>query len=120
MEANRPRGGILGCQTRARSMRPHPQRRRRSRSQGFKGTGGCKAQHPGLRIHLDASDRIVNLVDEGFDMAIRFGPMSDSGPIARAIGRNAYVMCASPAYLDRRGRVLRGATGRRRQDQWAG
>lgn len=63
-----------------------------------------EAQHPGLRVHLDASDRIVNLVDEGFDIAIRFGPMSDSSLIARAIAKNAYVMCASPTYLDRRGR----------------
>lgn len=63
-----------------------------------------EAQHPGLRVHLDASDRIVNLVDEGFDLAIRFGAMSDSALIARAIAPNAYVMCASPAYLDRRGR----------------
>ena len=63
-----------------------------------------EAQHPGLRVHLDASDRIVNLVDEGFDLAIRFGAMSASALIARAIAPNAYVMCASPAYLDRKGR----------------
>lgn len=63
-----------------------------------------EAQHPGLRVHLDASDRIVNLVDEGFDVAIRFGAMTDSSLIARALAPNAYVMCAAPAYLDRRGR----------------
>lgn len=63
-----------------------------------------EAQHPGLRVHLDASDRIVNLVDEGFDVAIRFGAMADSSLIARSIAPNAYVMCASPAYLDRKGR----------------
>lgn len=63
-----------------------------------------ETRHPGLRVHLDASDRIVNLVDEGFDVAIRFGEMSDSSLIARTIAPNAYVMCASPAYLDRRGR----------------
>ncbi|MFZ1744197.1 MAG: LysR family transcriptional regulator [Pontixanthobacter sp.] len=62
------------------------------------------AEHPGLRVHLDASDRIVNLVDEGFDVAIRFGAMADSSLIARAIAPNAYVMCASPGYLDRKGR----------------
>lgn len=63
-----------------------------------------ESQHPGLRVHLDASDRIVNLVDEGFDVAIRFGAMSDSSLISRALAPNAYVMCASPTYLDRRGR----------------
>lgn len=63
-----------------------------------------EAQHPGLRVHLDASDRIVNLIDEGFDVAIRFGAMSDSSLIARSVAPNAYVMCAAPAYLDRRGR----------------
>lgn len=63
-----------------------------------------EAEQPGLRVHLDASDRIVNLVDEGFDVAIRFGAMSDSGLIARVVAPNAYVLCAAPAYLDRRGR----------------
>lgn len=63
-----------------------------------------EAQHPGLRVHLDASDRIVNLIDEGFDIAVRFGPLSDSSLISRALAQNAYVMCASPAYLDRHGR----------------
>ena len=52
------------------------------------------AQQPDLRVHLDASDRIVNLVDEGFDVAIRFGAMSDSSLIARTVAPNAYVMCA--------------------------
>ena len=63
-----------------------------------------ESQHSGLRIHLDASDRIVNLVDEGLDIAIRFGELPDSSLIARALAPNAYVICASPAYLDRRGR----------------
>ncbi|MEH2482407.1 hypothetical protein V1282_005764 [Nitrobacteraceae bacterium AZCC 2146] len=63
-----------------------------------------ESQHSGLRIHLDASDRIVNLVDEGLDIAIRFGEPSDSSLIARTVAPNAYVMCASPAYLDRGGR----------------
>ncbi|MGV2147106.1 MULTISPECIES: LysR family transcriptional regulator [unclassified Rhizobium] len=63
-----------------------------------------ESNHPGLRIHLDGSDRIVNLVDEGFDIAIRFGAMQDSSLIARAIAPNAHVMCASPTYLDKRGR----------------
>lgn len=66
-----------------------------------------KAQHPGLRVYLDASDRIVNLVDEGFDVAIRFGAMADSSLITRAVAPNAYVMCAAPAYLDRRGRPVK-------------
>lgn len=62
------------------------------------------ARHPGLRVHLDASDRVANLVDEGFDVAIRFGEMADSSLVTRSIANNAYVMCATPAYLDRRGR----------------
>ncbi|WP_343698993.1 LysR family transcriptional regulator [Caulobacter sp.] len=61
-------------------------------------------EHPGVRVHLDASDRVVDLVNEGFDVAVRFGPLADSSLIARPVAANDYVLCASPDYLDRRGR----------------
>ncbi len=63
-----------------------------------------QAQNPDLRVHLDASDAVVNLVDSGFDLAIRVGALPDSSLIARRIAPSQRVIIASPAYLDRRGR----------------
>lgn len=60
--------------------------------------------HPDLTIHLDTEDGLVNIVEAGYDLAIRFGALSDSSLIARQIAPNRRVICASPAYLDRRGR----------------
>jgi DNA-binding transcriptional LysR family regulator len=54
-----------------------------------------------LQVHLDASDGFVNLVESGYDLAIRFGALADSSLIARPLAPNSYVICASPAYLDR-------------------
>jgi DNA-binding transcriptional LysR family regulator len=60
--------------------------------------------HPGLQIHLDASDSFVNLVESGYDLAIRFGALADSSLIVRQLAPNVRVICAAPSYLERRGR----------------
>jgi DNA-binding transcriptional LysR family regulator len=60
-------------------------------------------RHPDLRIDLSLSDRYVDLVDEGFDLAVRIGRLADSSLAARRLGRVPAVVCASPAYLERRG-----------------
>jgi DNA-binding transcriptional LysR family regulator len=60
--------------------------------------------HPALQIHLDASDSLVNLVESGYDLAIRFGALADSNLIARQLAPNVRVICAAPAYLERHGR----------------
>jgi DNA-binding transcriptional LysR family regulator len=57
-----------------------------------------------LQIHLDASDGFVNLVESGYDMAIRFGALADSNLIVRQLAPNVRVICAAPAYLKRHGR----------------
>lgn len=58
-----------------------------------------------VEIELDVSfsDRVVNLVDEGFDMAIRVGRPEDSSLIARGLCDVRIVVVGAPAYLDRRG-----------------
>lgn len=59
--------------------------------------------HPGVVIDADFSDRIVDLVAEGFDLAIRIGNLRDSSLIARKIADVADVVCAAPALIGRLG-----------------
>ncbi|WJI17733.1 LysR family transcriptional regulator [Pseudoxanthomonas winnipegensis] len=59
--------------------------------------------HPRLRVSAHLSDHLVDLVKEGFDLAIRIGPLADSGLYARSLASNARVLCASPEYLRRMG-----------------
>ena len=56
-----------------------------------------------MRLDIDLSDRVVDLVDEGFDLAVRIGPIRSQLLVARRIGTTAIVCCASPAYLARHG-----------------
>jgi len=56
--------------------------------------------HPDVQIHLEASDSIVSLVDGGFDLAIRFGPLLDSSLIARILAPDHRVICGAPTYLE--------------------
>ncbi|MFN4010460.1 MAG: LysR substrate-binding domain-containing protein [Pannonibacter sp.] len=59
--------------------------------------------YPDLKLHLDFSDRIVDLVAEGYDLALRGAPLADSSLIARRLAGNPRVLCAAPAYIARRG-----------------
>lgn len=61
------------------------------------------AQHPDLHVHAQYTDRRTDIVQEGFDLAIRIGKLSDSDLIAKRIGTSRAVFCASPAYLAARG-----------------
>jgi DNA-binding transcriptional LysR family regulator len=61
------------------------------------------ARHPALEARLLLVDRVVSLVEEGIDLAIRIGPLPDSSLRARLVGQVRWVVCASPAYLARAG-----------------
>lgn len=61
------------------------------------------AQHPALRFDVVVSDRVVDLVEEGFDLAVRIGSIGSEQLVARKLGAMQLVLCASPAYLKRRG-----------------
>jgi DNA-binding transcriptional LysR family regulator len=64
--------------------------------------------HPRIEVDLDLSDRSVDLVNDGFDLAIRMGrSLPDSSLKARRLTELRYVIVASPAYLDRHGRPRR-------------
>ncbi len=58
---------------------------------------------PHVDIDMAMNDRIVSLVEEGFDVAIRIGKLEDSSLIARHLAPARRVVCASPAYFDRQG-----------------
>jgi DNA-binding transcriptional LysR family regulator len=60
-------------------------------------------RYPGIRVDLDLSARTVDLVAEGFDLALRAGRLSDSSLVARKVGVIAARLFATPAYLRRRG-----------------
>lgn len=60
-------------------------------------------QHPAVSLELNLSDRNVDLISEGYDLAIRVAHLRPSSLIARRIGTYGFVCCASPAYLDKNG-----------------
>ncbi|MFB2593744.1 LysR family transcriptional regulator [Paracoccus sp. p4-l81] len=62
------------------------------------------AAYPGLRLRIDYDDRVVDLTRDGFDIALRIGPLADSALMARKLCDDVSVACAAPALLDRRGR----------------
>jgi len=61
------------------------------------------ARHAQVRVDAELSDRAVDLVDEGFDLAVRIGAIRSQFLVARRIGSTALVCCASPGYLARHG-----------------
>ena len=70
---------------------------------GFAWVQALLARYPQLSIEVDSSSRIVDLVHEGYDLAIRIGPLADSRLAARKLGELRYGLYAAPAYLQRRG-----------------
>jgi DNA-binding transcriptional LysR family regulator len=82
-------------------------------------------QYPSITVEVELSARIVELVSEGFDIALRAGRLTDSSLIAKRVGTTDLVLMASPEYLKRRGRprtlrdladhdcvIFRGRSGR--------
>jgi DNA-binding transcriptional LysR family regulator len=61
-------------------------------------------RYPELRVEIDLADRTVDLIEEGYDLAVRIGALADSSLIARRLADNHMVVCAAPAYWQRRGR----------------
>jgi len=59
--------------------------------------------HPELKLELDLSDRVTDIVVGGYDLAIRVATLKDSDLVARRLAANPRVLCASPDYLAERG-----------------
>jgi DNA-binding transcriptional LysR family regulator len=69
--------------------------------------GQFSARYPHLRIQLQLSDDVLDLIAGGFDLAIRYGELRDSGMVARELVQNRRILCASPEYLRRHGQPQR-------------
>lgn len=67
------------------------------------------AEHPEVEFDLDFNDREVDLLAEGFDVAVRIARLPDSSLIARRLWTSRLVVCASPGYLRAHGRPRRPA-----------
>lgn len=86
-------------------------------------------EHPGLKLDVDLSDRVVDLVAEGHDLAIRIGTLANSSLIARKLSVVRMVVAAAPSFWDKHGRPetpedLKDMpalcyTGSERVDRWA-
>ncbi|WP_201574753.1 LysR family transcriptional regulator [Psychrobacter sp. H8-1] len=62
----------------------------------------CK-QHPEISVDLQITNRLVDLIEEGFDLAIRTAVLEDSSLIARRLIDSQWIICATPAYLKQYG-----------------
>lgn len=60
-------------------------------------------RYPGVSVDLDLSDSLVDIVGEGYDLAVRLTEPKESSLIARRLFHNARVVCAAPSYLERHG-----------------
>jgi DNA-binding transcriptional LysR family regulator len=65
--------------------------------------GEFMATNPEISIELDFNDRRANLIEGGFDLAIRIADRLDPGDVARKIGSSQGVIAAAPSYLERHG-----------------
>lgn len=60
-------------------------------------------QHPKVTLEVSLTDRLVDLVDEGYDLAVRIARLPSSSLVSRPLATTRMVLCASPAYLQRHG-----------------
>ncbi len=60
-------------------------------------------RYPDVVIDLDLNDRVVDLVEDGYDVAVRIGPLQDSSLVARPLAPQQLLVCAAPAYLESHG-----------------
>src|SRR6059058_5786947 len=64
------------------------------------------AQHPDVSLSLNLSDRVVDIVNEGFDCAVRVGDLGDSNLVGVRLADNRRICVAAPAYVERAGAPL--------------
>jgi DNA-binding transcriptional LysR family regulator len=62
------------------------------------------SKHPGVTIDLGLNDRVVDLMEEGWDLTIRVGRLKDNRLVSRRLAESAMIVCAAPGYWERHGR----------------
>jgi DNA-binding transcriptional LysR family regulator len=62
--------------------------------------------YPDVKVDLNMGERVIDIIDEGFDVAIRLTPPPDSSLIVRSLATWRHVLCCSPVYLEKHGRLL--------------
>jgi DNA-binding transcriptional LysR family regulator len=65
--------------------------------------GAFKAQNPRVTLDITLSDRVVDLLEDGYDLAIRIGTLESSSLVSRQLATTRVVLCASPQYLQTHG-----------------
>jgi len=63
-------------------------------------------RHPRVTLDVELADRFVDLVDEGYDLAVRIARLPDSSMVSRRLAATRLILCASPRYLQHRGAPL--------------
>jgi len=61
-------------------------------------------RHPAMRFDIELSDRATDLVEEGYDVAVRIGDIGSQNLVGRKVGVTRLVCCAAPSYLERHGK----------------
>ena len=61
------------------------------------------ARHSGVKLELNVTDRIVDVIREGYDLAVRMGALRDTELVSRKLANLRWILVASPAYIERRG-----------------
>jgi DNA-binding transcriptional LysR family regulator/N-acetylglutamate synthase-like GNAT family acetyltransferase len=103
-------GAVAELETSARALGEEPQGELRVTAPVFMGRHllgpvlpGFLARYPKVKLRLHLLDRFVDLVDEGFDLALRIAHLPDSSLIARKLGETRILMTAAPSYLAEHG-----------------
>jgi DNA-binding transcriptional LysR family regulator len=65
--------------------------------------GDFLARYPGIELDVHVSDGFVDIIREGFDLAIRIGELQDSSLVARKLAAENRLLCATPGYLEKHG-----------------
>lgn len=65
--------------------------------------GAFRVQHPKVKLEVTLADRLVDLVEEGFDVAIRIARLENSTLVSKRLATTRMVLCASPQYLKQHG-----------------
>lgn len=65
--------------------------------------GAFRDRHPRVTLDITLADRVVDLIEEGYDLAVRIGRLANTSLVSRKLAATRMVLCASPSYLEKYG-----------------